>query len=113
MSQSSRSSGYDPRNNTVSVGGKAVPVPAENLPDAGKMKSSFGSKANAIKEKAIAYNPKLNPKYDARSSISAQAYARTNTIALNPGAGMGHSMMGHEHGRHQERLETNVRIRKT
>ena len=87
------SAGYNPGNNTVSVGGKNIPVATG---DASSDSSASGTQAQDIKAKAIAYNPMADPKYDARSSIGASAYASGNAIALNPAAGMGQSLIGHE-----------------
>jgi len=68
---------------TVTINGKTVSA-----------QSSSGAQ-NMI-DKAVQYNPKLNPKYDARSSMGAQSFAKGNAVAFKPGADMGHSLVGHE-----------------
>lgn len=72
------------------------------------------AKAAEIQQKAIQYNPKLDPKYDARafsdvkvhtgssasatnSSLHAQAYTSGNSIKFrDPRVGKGKSLIGHE-----------------
>ncbi len=83
--------GYNPANNTVSIGDKTVGVP-----HADAIASSFGAKALEIKDKAIAYNPKMNPKYDPRASVGAQAYATGSALYNKPRADKGLSLVGHE-----------------
>lgn len=70
--------------------------------------SAFGSsshdpKVAEIHEKAVQYNPKLDPKYDPRagtssssSSIGASAYTTGSNIHVDPRAGKGESLIGHE-----------------
>lgn len=66
--------------------------------------SSHETKAAEIHQKAVQYNPKLDPKYDpmagsgssASSSLSASAYTTGSNIHLDPRAGKGESLIGHE-----------------
>jgi len=56
----------------------------------------FATKATDIQATAIRYNPKLDPKYDARASMGAAVYAQGDSVAFLPGTGMGKSLVGHE-----------------
>lgn len=43
---------------------------------------------------AVTYNPKLDPKYDARSSSAA--FGQGDAVSFDPRAGKGQSLIGHE-----------------
>lgn len=66
--------------------------------------STHDTKAAEIHQKGIQYNPKLDPKYDPKaassssssSSLGASAYAAGSGLNLDPRAGKGESLIGHE-----------------
>lgn len=62
--------------------------------------SSHDAKVAEIHEKVVQYNPKLDPKYDPRagtsSSAGASAYTSGSDIHIDPRAGKGESLIGHE-----------------
>lgn len=81
----------NPKMNKLVVKGATIPI-------------SQGDEAGAaggvttpaqLRDTAIKYNPKLDPKYDARS-LSAGAFAQDSKIRFDPRAGKGVSLVGHE-----------------
>jgi Domain of unknown function (DUF4157) len=88
---------FDARTNSLQHKGASIPLPSDAQSGSRPaINQDFASKAGEIKATAIRYNPKLDPKYDARSSVGTSAMTQGTEIAFQPGAGMGHSLVGHE-----------------
>jgi uncharacterized protein DUF4157 len=88
---------FNPQTNSIQHKGASIPLPADT--QAGSrpvMDKQFAAKANEIKATAIRYNPKADPKYNARASMGAANFSQGNSVAFKPGAGMGQSLIGHE-----------------
>lgn len=64
--------------------------------------SSHETKAAEIHQKGIQYDARLDPKYDpmagssSSSSLGASAYTAGSDLKLDPRAGKGESLIGHE-----------------
>lgn len=81
---------FSPKANAIMVRGSQIPVSTgDEAGSAGGVTSgTLNERASAMKSKAIAFNPKLDPKYDAR--------AGNQVVFLDPRAGKGQSLVGHE-----------------
>ncbi len=88
---------FDASTNTLEYNGTSIPLPSDDQSGSRPaLNENFASKAGEIKATAIRYNPKLDPKYNARTSVGASAMTQGTEISFQPGAGMGHSLVGHE-----------------
>ncbi|MBX3322297.1 MAG: hypothetical protein KF757_04850 [Phycisphaeraceae bacterium] len=69
-----------------------VPIPYANMAqNAGATSKPALMQAAQVQQKQIAYNPKLNPKYDAKAN---NASAGSTSMAVDPRAGAGQSLIG-------------------
>ncbi len=88
---------FNPQTNSLQHKGAPIPLPADTQTGSRPaLDKNFAEKANEIKAAAIRYNPKADPKYNARASMGAASFAQGTSVAFKPGAGMGQSLIGHE-----------------
>lgn len=81
---------FSPKANAIMVRGSQIPVSTgdEAGMSGGVTSGQLKEQASAMKLKAIAFNPKLDPKYDPR--------AGKDVVFVDPRAGKGQSLLGHE-----------------
>ncbi|MCL4222629.1 MAG: DUF4150 domain-containing protein [Phycisphaerales bacterium] len=81
---------FSPKANAIMVRGSQIPVSTGDEASlvGGVTSGTLKEQASAMKLKAVAFNPKLDPKYDAR--------AGSQVVFVDPRAGKGQSLIGHE-----------------
>ncbi|KAA0217553.1 MAG: DUF4150 domain-containing protein [Leptolyngbya sp. PLA3] len=81
---------FSPKADAILVRGSQIPVSLgdEAGTSGGVSSGALQEQASAMKSRAIAFNPKLDPKYDAR--------AGRDVVFIDPRAGKGQSLIGHE-----------------